>query len=105
MMKYKYGNLPSEQIHKYKISIRKSIHWLLLYKEQNYEHLNEYFDALLFRINGYNSLFNEPPEIITLISTLEAARLESLKPDCDFKKYRKAILDAQGIVNRIKECD
>ncbi len=40
------------------------------------------------------------PEIITLMSLLEAARHET-----SFVKYRKAILDATALVDSIKECD
>ena len=40
------------------------------------------------------------PEIITLMSLLEAARNET-----NFTKYRKAILDATALVDAIKECD
>ena len=70
------------------------------YKESNYPLLDEYFDALLFRLNGLNQLFMNQTEILTLMSLLEAARHEN-----SFKKYRKAILDATALVDSIKECD
>ena len=99
-MDYKYGTLTSEQIHAEKEKLKDAIFILLPYKESNYELLDKYFESLLFRINGLNNLFSNQPEIITLMSLLEAARYED-----SFMKYRKAILDATALVDSIKECD
>lgn len=99
-MNYKYGTIPAEQIHKEKENLKDAIFILLPYKESNYELLDKYFESLLFRINGLNNLFMNQPEIITLMSLLEAARYET-----SFMKYRKAILDATALVDSIKECD
>ena len=99
-MNYKYGTLPSQQIHIEKEHLKKAIFILLPYRETEYELLDKYFDSLLFRISGLNELFMYQPEIITLMSLLEAARNET-----SFVKYRKAILDATALVDSIKECD
>ncbi len=99
-MNYKYGILTSEQIHKEKENLKNAIFILLPYKESNYQLLDKYFESLLFRIDGLNNLFMNQPEIITLMSLLEAARHET-----SFVKYRKAILDATALVDSIKECD
>ena len=99
-MQYKYGALPSEQIHAEKENLKKAIFILLPYKESRYELLDKYFESLLFRINGLNELFMNQPEIIKLMSLLEAARHET-----NFTSYRKAILDATALVDSIKECD
>ena len=99
-MNYKYGILPAEQIHKEKESLKDAIFILLPYKESRYELLDKYFESLLFRINGLNSLFMHPPEIIKLMSLLESARNED-----SFMKYRKAVLDATALVDAIKERD
>ena len=99
-MQYKYGELPSNQKQKKKEHLKKAIFILLPYKETEYELLDKYFDTLLFRISGLNDLFMHQPEIITLMSLLEAARNET-----NFTKYRKAILDATALVDAIKECD
>lgn len=99
-MQYKYGNLPTAQIHKEKEKLKDSIFILLPYKESGYVLLDKYFESLLFRIDGLNNLFMNQAEIITLMSLLEAARHET-----DFSKYRKAILDATALVDSIKECD
>ena len=69
-MNYKYGTLPQSQIHEEKIRLQGAIYKLLPYKEDNYELLDKYFQALLQRISGLNSLFMEQPKIITLLSFL-----------------------------------
>lgn len=99
-MNYKYGSFSAEQIHAEKEQLKKSIFILLPYKETEYELLDKYFDSLLFRISGLNELFMYQPEVITLMSLLEAARHET-----SFVKYRKAILDATALVDSIRECD
>ena len=99
-MVYKYGTLPSSQIHEEKIRLQGAIYKLLPYKEDNYELLDKYFASIQQRINGLNILFGQQAKIITLMSILEAARYE-----VDFKQYRKAILDACALVDEIEEGD
>ena len=99
-MNFKYGALPQNQIHGEKVRLQGAIYKLLPYKEDGYELLDAYFQALLQRISGLNSLFMEQSKIITLMSILESARYET-----DFLKYRKDILDACSLVNEIEECD
>ena len=99
-MQSKYGDIPTNQIHEEKEQLKKAIFILLPYKESEYELLDKYFESLLFRISGLNDLFMNQPEVITLMSLLEAARHET-----SFMKYRKAILDATALVDSIKERD
>lgn len=99
-MVFKYGTLPSTQIHEEKIRLQGAIYKLLPLKEDGYEFLDKYFNSLLLRLNGLNSIFMEQAEIVTLMSILESARYET-----DFDLYRKDILDACALVNQIKECD
>lgn len=99
-MDYKYGIIPSYQIHNEKKRLCGAVFKLLPYKQEKYELLDEYFSSILIRINGLNKLLYEPPEVITLLSILESARHET-----DFHKYRKAILDSCSLINSIKEDD
>ena len=99
-MDYKYGTLPPAQIKKQKDYLQRAVFQLLYLKEENYEYLNERFISLLQQFDGMNRLFNEQPVIITIMSLLETARNED-----DFVKYRKAILDATALVDKIKDGD
>jgi len=104
-MEHLYGTFNSDQIKEQKRSLHNSIHWLLIYKEENYPQLDYYFETLLWRISGMNDILFNPPELVTLISLLETARKEANKKDCDFKKYRKLILDSHSLIDKIKEGD
>ena len=86
-MKYKYGELKTEQIEKQKKRLTNSIFRLLPMRENNYEYLDEYFVNLLIKIDGLNKLWGEKdPEIITLLALVEKARGEE-----DIEIYKKAV--------------
>lgn len=104
-MKDIYGGCYShEQFVSEKRSLHAKIHWLLIYKENNYLKLDTYFLSLLEYISCLNHLFDEPDGIIALLTTLQLARDENLKGvNCDFKKYRKLVLDAHSQIDKILE--
>ena len=95
-----YTEIPSSQIAAEKSYFVSAIYKLLPYKESAYEHLDNYFNSVLQQLIGFNKISGFQPEVITIMSLLEYAREED-----DFSKYRKAILDACGMVERIKESD
>lgn len=99
-MVYKYGTLPSSQIHEEKIRLQGAIYKLLPYKEDRYEFLDAYFVSLQQRLCGLNHLLGGQAKLLTLMSILESARYET-----EFSKYRKAILDACSLVDEIEEGD
>lgn len=95
-----YTEVPPSQIAAEKEYFLSAIFKLLPYKENGYEHLDNYFESVLQRLLGFNKLSGFQKEVITIISLLEYARQED-----DYPKYRKAILDACGLVGFIKESD
>jgi hypothetical protein len=95
-----YTEVPPSQIAAEKEYFVSAIFKLLPYRQDNYEHLDNYFESVLQRLIGFNKLSGFQPEVITIISLLEYARQEN-----DFQKYRKAVLDACGAVKLIKESD
>ena len=95
-----YTEVPSSQIAAEKAYLLSAIFRLLPYKEEKYEFLDKYFESVLQRLIGFNKISGFQPEIITIMSLIEYARHEE-----NDKKYRKAILDACGMVRLIKESD
>ena len=95
-----YTEVPPNQIAEAKKYFVSAIYKLLPYKENGYEFLNNYFESVLQRLTGFNKLTGFQTEVVTIISLIEYARNEN-----DFKNYRKAILDACGLVKLIKESD
>lgn len=104
-MKTKYGNFPNTQIHKHKDTLHSDVFRLLWMKEENYDKLDQYFSSILWKLNGYNEVFNNQTEMIDIISILEEARIEAEKENYDHKKYRKAILDCMSLIDRLQESD
>ena len=93
-----YEDMPSGQIAAEKKYIRSAIFKLLPYKEESYEYLDNYFGSVLQLLSGFNKISGYQPEVVSIISKVAYAR------DVDnFKEYRKAILDACGMVEYIKE--
>ena len=95
-----YKEIPSSQIAAEKKYFLSAIYKLLPYKEESYEHLDNYFESVLQRLIGFNKISGLQPEMVTIISLLEYAREEN-----NYDKYRKASLDACGMVKDIKESD
>lgn len=95
-----YTEMPSDQIAAEKKYIRSAIFKLLPYREENYEYLDNYFGSVLQLLKGFNDVSGHQPEMISIISKIAYARQAE-----DFNDYRKAILDACGMVELIKESE
>lgn len=96
-----YTEIPSSQIAAEKAYIRSAIFKLLPYKESSYEYLDNYFNSVLQLLKGFNTISGNQPEVLSIISKVAYARDEAK----NFQDYRKAILDACGMVECIKERD
>ena len=95
-----YTEIPSSQIAAEKTYLRSAIFKLLPYREESYEYLDNYFDSVLQLLKGFNKISGNQPETVSIISKIAYARDVE-----DFSDYRKAILDACAMVERIKESD
>lgn len=109
MVKQKYGAFKANQIRETKETMRKQIFFLLLLADPATKgqypdvDIKSAFDNLMYKINGFNSLLSYPAEVVEILSILETAREELNKPELDFEKYRKLVLDAGAQVQKIKE--
>lgn len=109
MIPYKYGNFVKNQVYSEKEKLRKDIFFLLIIADpktrkeyENYD-IKKSITSILYRLDGMNSLFDNPPELIEVSSLLERALIEVKKDNFDFGIYRKLILDAGGKINHFKE--
>lgn len=106
-MEYLYGNFSDKQIELNAVSMHNAVHKLLLYKDKNVsglifdtdEQFHHYFKNLLYRFGGFNTLLGEPEQMVSLMSTLQAAYNEIEKDDFNFSTYRRLILDAHGFIS------
>lgn len=101
-MEYLYGNFSSNQMEQTKKQMHSMIHWLLIYKEQNYDpnKLDRYFNTVLLRLSGFNELLKCPESLVELISNLQAARTLLKSQSFSFSDYRKLILDSHTLIDR-----
>ena len=95
-----YTEVPPNQIEAEKAHLISAIFKLLPYKEDGYDFLDNYFESVLQQLIGFNKVSGYQPVTLSVINLLEYARQED-----DFKKYRKAVLDACGMVKLIEERD
>lgn len=95
-----YKEMPPSQIAAEKEYIRSAIYKLLPYKEESYKYLDNYFSSVLQLLKGFNKISGYQPEVISIISKIAYAQEAE-----SFQEYRKAILDACGMVEFIKESD
>lgn len=123
-MKHLYGEFTKNQIEETKKKLRGSIFLLLLCVDpktaSNYDYINvdDYFESLMYKISGMNSLLLEQQKLVDVLILLQAAKDEFDKPHKEgnvnsenydrknyfnFKNYRKLILDAGSEVLELKE--
>jgi len=101
-MKSKYGSFTDEQFETFKQRLHSKVHWLLVYREaDDCDFLDDYFENLLRYFSSLNTLLENNANIIDLLVVLEMARAESLKKDCNVKVFRKNVLEAHNIINRL----
>lgn len=98
----KYGEFSITQIEEYKKKLHSKIHWLLIYKESgDDESINTYFENLMRYVSSLNIVFDDNPLIIELLTNLQMAFDENTKSNCNFKIYRKYILDSHNIIDKL----
>ena len=95
-----YTEIPQSQMAAEKKYIQSAIFKLLPYKEESYEYLDKYFNSVLQLLKGFNHVSGYQPVVVSIISKVAYAREVE-----DFVEYRKAIFDACGMVDQIKESD
>lgn len=110
-MEHKYGSFPTSQLASHKQDLHKKIHWMLIYKDskcnQEYKNVdvNQYIISVLLQLNGLNSILNFPSSLVALMSLIEGARLELFKEKFDYKLYRKILLDAHALIDKLPESE
>ena len=108
-MQHLYGEFTRNQIIQTKKSLRGSIFFLLLCVDNKTSHeykevdVNKCFKGLLLKLGGLNELLMNQPELVMVMSLLQAAMNEYNNPEFEFKTYRKLILDAGAEVDKLKE--
>lgn len=102
-----YGELKEDDFEKYKEKLHKELFWLLVYKDpktkEQYKYVNfeKYLVRLIKKINGLNEILLCPAELISIMTLLQAALIETRQDSFDYQEYRRMILDAHSLVDKI----
>jgi hypothetical protein len=108
-MEYLYGTFSDSQIADFKEKLHKKLFWLLLYKDpktaDKYTNVDfkKYFVNLMKEIDGLNELLFYPPQIVEITCLLQTAYRETKQNPFNYHNYRKCILDAHSLVDKIQE--
>jgi hypothetical protein len=97
-MKNIYDNVPSNQIEKQKRHFYGAMINVLHLKDANSPFVDATIQTLINEVMGSNKLFGYQPEVLTIVSNLEKARI-------DPSQFRKCILDAANLVDTLKGGD
>lgn len=103
-----YGTIKDDTLEKYKDKLHSKIFWLLLYKdpktkdEFTYVDYDKYFVGLMKELTGFADILQDPSQMVELLSVLQAAYNESKQTPFDYKEYRKFVLDAHAILDRME---
>lgn len=103
----KYGDFSPEQLAEYKKRLHDKLFWLLLYKDPTTRDeyadvdFDKYFTMLMKELNGLGDLLLHPTGLIEMLSILEAAYAEVKKPKFNYRTYRKFVLDAHTLLDRM----
>ena len=107
-MKHLYGEFMDGQFERYLERLHKKLFWLILYKDpqtaDKYINIDftMYFQNLMKERGGLNELLFYPAEIVEIMALLQAAFNEAQSPNYNWQVYRKFVLDAHALVDRIK---
>lgn len=111
MITHKYGEFKNAQIDYYQEKLRKKIFWLILYTDSktknDFDNIDvvKYHENLLLEISSYNGLLDFPDDFVEIVNSLESALNILKSKDFNFYKYRKLVLDAGALLERMKVGD
>lgn len=100
-MKIRYGVLPDADFDLYKKRLHSLIHWLLVYADENNPCLDSYFQKVQVKLAGLSSLMENDSSIVELMILVESARVLAEAKNYNSRMYKKLILDAHEIIERI----
>ena len=93
-----YVDIPSSQIEKQKKYFYGALIDLLFKQEAGYPLLDARIQTLINQIKGSNAIFHYQSEVLSIVACLETARH-------DTAQFRKCVLDAANLVDRLKGGD
>lgn len=105
MIQNKYGEYTEQQFEAFKKKLHKWVHWCLIYAESSAQDLLPYINKVQKKFNGLNDLLLDDPNVVEIMTLIEAARIEFEETQDKTPLFRKYILDAHEIIDMICQTD
>lgn len=102
-----YGDFTAAQLNEYRDRLHKKMFWLLLYKDPKTcgdfidVDYDKYFESLMRELNGLSDILLRPTGIVEMLSILQAAYNETQKSEFNYMTYRKFVLDAHTLLDKM----
>ena len=110
-VKHRYGVFDESQFSEYKKRMQKKIFWLIIYTDpktrEPYKDVDvvSYHKNIMEQISGLNSLMFHPSGVVDILCALESALSILEQDEFNFQGYRKLVLDAGAMMDRLKVGD
>lgn len=111
VVRHKYGIFNESQFSEYKKRMQKKIFWLIIYTDPNTNEpykdvdVESYHKNIMEQISGLNALLLHPSGVVDILCALESALTVLKQKEFDFQCYRKLVLDAGAMMDRLKVGD
>ena len=98
-----YGKITKEQLDDFKRRLHNKIHWLLIYKESDEFKVDfeAYYTELMTYIGNAGEVLRQDAIALEILTTLSLAHNETLKEEFNHGRYRKYVLEAHNLVDRL----
>ena len=107
MMDGTYGKITQNQLDDFKKKLHNKIHWLLIYKESDDFNIDfdAYYMELMRQIGKAGDVLKQDAVTLEILTTLSLAYDETTRDEFDHKRYRKYVLEAHNLIDRLGVVD
>ena len=98
-----YGKITANQLTDFKRKLHSKIHWLLVYKEQHQFDVNfdAYFTEVMNYIGSAGEVLRQDSVALQILTVLKEAYGETIKDEFNHSIYRRYVLEAHNLVERL----
>ena len=98
-----YGKITTAQLDDFKKRLHSKIHWLLIYKESDDFDVDydSYYTELMRYIGGAGEVLRQDSVALEILTVLSMAYDETTRDEFDHKRYRRYVLEAHNLVDRL----
>ena len=98
-----YGKISLDQLDDFKRKLHSKIHWLLIYKESDDFTIDydAYYTELMRYIGSAGEVLRQDAVALEILTMLTMAYGETTKDEFNHSRYRRYVLEAHNLVDRL----